>query len=450
MQTYLGFPSGHLDQPAYLTIGNFDGVHRGHQALVGEMVKSAHTAGARAGLLTFDPHPLTVLRPDIHLAYLTSTQERAEILAALGLDFVLILPFTRETARLSAADFINSLVEHIPLRELWIGPDFALGRGRAGNAKRLSALGSELGFAVRVMSSFSWHGEPVRSSRVRTLLAEDGAVDQAAGLLGRPYQVWGEVRSGAQRGRTLGFPTANLALSPNRLVPAFGVYACWAWLDGRGYPAVVNVGVRPSFDNGQATVEAHLLDFEGDLYGKTLGLSFIHRLRQEKRFSDISVLVAQIGADIETARRLLADPPDHARPGDGQMWEELPHTADLAIRVSGDSQRQLFARVAAAMFRLQDADPAEPITLARAVSVTDDDVAGLLVTWLNQLLLEQDLGEEMYTRFEISEISATGLRGVAYGYNGAPTHTSIKAVTFYDLSVQETTAGWTATITFDV
>ena len=245
MQTYLGLPTQPLDRPAFLTIGNFDGVHRGHQMLVSEMVEAAHLAGCGAGLLTFDPHPVAVLRPDLALPYLTSPEERADLLAALGLDFVLILPFDRATAALSAADFMRQIVARVPLCALWIGPDFALGRGREGSAARLGELGQELGYDVRVTPVYDWHGEPVRSSRIRSLLADDGAVGQAAELLGRPYEVWGEVVHGAERGRTLGFPTANLKLPAGRLAPAYGIYACWAWRGETGYPGRGQRGRAP-------------------------------------------------------------------------------------------------------------------------------------------------------------------------------------------------------------
>ncbi len=476
MQTYLDFPNPPLERSAYLTIGNFDGVHRGHQQLVSKMVQAAHAAGCLAGLLTFDPHPLAVLRPDAPLAFLTSPEERAELLAALGLDFVLILPFDRSIAALPADEFMRRLVGRVPLCALWIGPDFALGRGREGNAARLAELGRELGYQVVVTPDYDWQGTPVRSSRIRGLLAQEGAVDLAADLLGRPYQIWGEVATGAQRGRRLGFPTANVVPPAGRLLPAFGVYACWAWREHRGYPAVVNVGVRPSFpaaaglrDNGQPTIpgtaghtiEAYLLDFAGDLYGETLGLSFISRLRGEMKFADIAALIAQIHADAEAARLLLTAPPDQTgswklEAGSWKLevgapfWTELSHTADWAIRVTGASQRQLFARTAAAMYLLQGADLSRPVTLARAVQVEAENPPELLVAWLNRLLLGQELDEAMYTRFEIHELSATGLRGVAYGYSGAPAHTGIKAVTYYDLEVKGTDEGWEARVTFDV
>ncbi|MDQ1301409.1 MAG: Bifunctional riboflavin kinase/FMN adenylyltransferase [Chloroflexota bacterium] len=464
MQTYLGFSAtgaadgrGYpgLSQDAYLTIGNFDGVHRGHQALAVAMAQAAHARGCLAGLLTFDPHPLTVLRPDTLLASLTSAEERAGLLAALGLDFVLVLPFSRQIAARSAAEFMQDLTRHIPLRALWIGPDFALGRGREGDAGRLAEIGAELGYRVQVIPPFDWLGQPVRSSRIRALLSEDGDATQAAALLGRPYQVWGMVTEGARRGRTIGFPTANFSLPPGgsnrRLVPANGVYACWVWREDRGYPAVVNVGVRPTFDNAHRSIEAFLLDFSGDLYGETLGLSFVERLREEQRFGNVAALIAQIAADTVAARRILcADPAAEARDAAAPFWRELQHTADWAIEALGDSQRQLFTHTATAMYLLQGADPARPITLARAIQAEADAPAELLVAWLNRLLLGQEIGNEMYTRFEIHAISPRGVLGVAYGYAGAPAHTAIKAVTYHDLSVQETGGGWAARVTFDV
>jgi riboflavin kinase/FMN adenylyltransferase len=478
MQTYRGFPLQPLSGDIYLTIGSFDGIHRGHQALIRKMVTAARASGSLSGLLTFDPLPVQVLRPDVRVARLTCDEEREAILEALGLDFLLILPFTHEIAAIPADEFVRRLTGQMSLRSLWIGPDFALGRGREGDARRLSTLGKELGYKVRICPPYTRRGDPVRSSRVRALLTEDGAVREAAELLGRPYQIWGPVEEGVQRGHRLGFPTANIAVPPDRLVPAYGVYACWAWLGEpgpstsgiRGLPAVVNVGVRPTFDNGLPSVEAYLMDFEGDLYSRGLGLSFIRRLRSEKKFAGIPDLVAQIQADVRAARRILSAPRDDARaepgrrarpdlagatPGPGgrdkqRVWEELPHAADWAFRVNGSSQRQLFARAAAAMFTLEGIDPNQSIALARALHVTADDTPDLLVGWLNQLLLGQETGGEVYSRFRIYEISDRGLQGVAYGYRGAPLHTAVKAATYYDLDVSHAAGRWTATVTIDV
>ena len=223
---------------------------------------------------------------------------------------------------------------------------------------------------------------------------------------------------------------------------------------------MVNVGVRPTFDNGLASVEAYLMDFEDDLYGQSLGLSFIRRLRGEMKFPGIPELVAQIRTDIQVAREVLRKPGDDAggRPGPSggagtgnkKAWQELPHTADWAFRVHGASQRQLFARAASAMFNLEGAEEGQPIELARALHVSSEDTPGLLVGWLNQLLLGQETAGELYSRFRIYEISERGLRGVAYGYRGAPQHTTVKAATYYDLDVTHTPGAWTATVTFDV
>ncbi len=450
MRTFQGFPAQPLNQPTFLTIGNFDGVHCGHQALLADMTEAAEAAGAQAGVLTFDPHPLAVLRPDVPLAYLTAPAERARLLGALGADFALILPFTRAVAATSAADFMADLVRHLNLRELWVGPDFALGRGREGNIERLAEIGRDLGYRLHVVARYQPGEEPVRSSRIRTLLAQDGAVERAAQLLGRPYQLWGEVERGARRGRTLGYPTANLAVPADRVVPAYGVYACWAWLGEAGLPAAVSVGTRPTFDNGQPAVEAYLLDFSGDLYDQTLGLRFVSRLRPELRFESATALVHQMDRDVEDTRAILGNPPDDSEAAAGEGWQELRHTADWTIQVQGASQRQLFARAASAMFQLQDADPRRPVTVARAVSAEGDNVGEVLVAYLNRLLWAQEVAGQMYTRFEISEISERGLLGVAYGYRGAPAHTAVKAATYYDLSVERADAVWTARITFDV
>jgi riboflavin kinase / FMN adenylyltransferase len=453
-----GLPTEPLDRPSYLTIGNFDGVHRGHQALVEGMLAAAHADGCQAGVLTFDPHPLAVLRPEIPLAYLTTREERIDLLSTHGLDFVVVLPFTRATAATTAPDFMRALVDSLRLQALWVGPDFALGRGREGTPDRLAELGTGLGYTVHQIQPFEFLGGPVHSSRIRGLIGRDGAVDQAAVLLGRPYRIAGPVTRGAGRGRKLGYPTANIAVAPGRLVPAFGIYACWAWIEDRGHPAATSIGVRPTFDNGAPSIEAYLLDFDDDLYDEVLGLSFVKRLRPEQKFPSVDALIAQMDRDVDATRRILGDPPDDAGTGTakgngataGAYWEEIRHTADWAVRVEATTQRQLFARAGHVMFELQEAEFDRPATLARSIEVQGDDTAELLVAWLNHLLLCQEVWREMYTRFAIHDLSPTGLRATAYGYEGAPSHTEIKAVTYWNLAVTESAAGWTATITFDV
>ena len=315
MRVFHTLPDPPLDAPCNLAIGNFDGVHRGHQALLSAMIEDARLHGRHAGLLTFDPHPSAVLRPDRVHSYLTTMAERLEALAELPLDFAVVYPFSLETARTPARDFVGTVQQALRMAALWVGPDFALGRNREGDVGALQGMGQELGFDLHVIEPQLLDGEEVRSGRVRDYL-QSGDVQAAAQQLGRPYQVTGEVVAGAQRGRGIGFPTANLAVPAGRLLPANGVYATWAHLDddpvmrGRRLPSVTNIGVRPSFDNGERTVEAHLLDFDGDLYGRPLTLLFAARLRPEQRFPNVDALIAQIGRDAAAARALLLD--DHA------------------------------------------------------------------------------------------------------------------------------------------
>lgn len=312
MRTYHALPNPPLNMPCNLAIGNFDGVHRGHQALLRAMIDDARRYGRQAGLLTFDPHPAALLRPDRVHSYLTTVPERLEVFGGLPLDFAVAYPFTLETARTPAAGFMALVQQAVQMAALWVGPDFALGRNREGDVPALRAIGRELGYTVHTIEPHLLDGEEVRSGRIRSYLLE-GDVQAAAQQLGRLYQVTGRVVAGAQRGRTIGFPTANLAVPDERLLPANGVYATWARLDddplmrGQRLASVTNVGVRPSFDNGQRTVETHLLAFDGNLYGRPLTLQFAARLRPEQRFSSVEALTAQIGRDVAAARRLLVD-----------------------------------------------------------------------------------------------------------------------------------------------
>ncbi len=312
MRVFHTLPSPPLDSPSNLAIGNFDGVHRGHQALLRAMSDDARRHGRQAGLLTFDPHPSAVLRPERIHSYLTTMAERLEALAELPLDFAVVYPFSLETAGTPASVFVARMQHALKLAALWVGPDFALGRNREGDVPALRAIGGELGFSVHTIEPQMLAGEEVRSGCIRAYLLA-GDVQAAAQQLGRPYQVTGQVVTGAQRGRSIGFPTANLALPEGRLLPVNGVYATWAHLDddplmrGRRLASVTNIGVRPSFDNGQRTVETHLLDFDGNLYGRPLTLQFAARLRPEQRFPSVDALIVQIGLDAAAARRLLME-----------------------------------------------------------------------------------------------------------------------------------------------
>lgn len=290
---------------SWLTIGVFDGVHRGHQEIIRQLTAGAHESGAPAVLLTFSPHPAKVLAGR-EIPCLTTPEERAEILFSLGVDAIITMQFTRQLAERSAEDFMAELKTRLGLRKLLIGYDFALGRGRAGNFQRLSQIGRELDYDVQAVEAVRLSEEVISSTLIRQTIA-DGAVALAAVKLGRYYSAQGPVIPGDGRGRAIGIHTANVELPAEKALPANGVYATWAWVEGQKHPSVTNVGLRPTFTGGEALprVEAHLLDYSGDLYGKTLKLEFVERLRGEQKFPSVDALVAQIRADSEQARRIL-------------------------------------------------------------------------------------------------------------------------------------------------
>lgn len=295
---------------SWLTIGSFDGVHIGHQSLIKQLVNGAHEDGSPAVVFTFHPHPVTVLRGKTGDIYLTLPEERADLFISLGVDVVIIEPFTMELAQTSAREFIKRLSKSLGLKHLLVGHDFALGRGREGDFEVLSRLGLEFGYKVDEVEAIQHQNEIISSSRIR-LMVEAGEVNRTAQNLGRPYRVSGEVVAGDHRGRKIGFPTANLSVPIGKIIPAAGVYACRAWIDDKAWEAATNIGVRPTFDGQGKTVhlEAHLLDFSGDLYGRTVSLDFIERLRGEKRFPDIQALITQISKDIQLTREILSHQP---------------------------------------------------------------------------------------------------------------------------------------------
>lgn len=291
-------------RPTVLTMGKFDGLHLGHQQLIGTTVERARSLGFASAVLTWEPHPNAVLRPDQPLQLLTSLEEKSELIARLDPDLLIVAPFTEATKATSADAYMRQIVAAVPLRELWVGEDFAMGRGRAGDVPSLMLIGAELGFAVGAVRQVAAGAAPVSASRVRELLRA-GDMGGAARLLGRPFGLRGVVVQGDQRGRTIGFPTANMRIAESHVLPADGVYACHVFLDDTGLPAVTNVGVRPTFGTMGRRVEAHLLDWSGDLYGQSIRVEFIRRLRGEQRFSGVEALVAQIRHDAEQARELL-------------------------------------------------------------------------------------------------------------------------------------------------
>jgi riboflavin kinase/FMN adenylyltransferase len=294
-----------LDKPSAVSIGVFDGVHLGHRYLIDRLMESAISKDFVSGIVTFDAHPDSVLTPQRDIRYLTTLDEKLALLGELGLDFTLVLPFTRELAQTSARDFILRLMDRLLLRELWIGPDFALGRDRQGDATYLSALGVELGFCLEALPPLSHEGEAISSTNIRALLRE-GRLSEASHLLGRYPTLTGKVISGARRGQNLGFPTANLAVDRSMMIPADGIYAVRVRWGTANHQGVVNIGVRPTFeDQGERVVEAHVLDFAGDLYGQVLQVQFIQRLRPERRFESAEALIAQMEEDVAETRRLF-------------------------------------------------------------------------------------------------------------------------------------------------
>lgn len=306
MQLHTSFDDLRLAEPTIVTIGKFNGMHLGHAHLLREVVERARTIGGQSAAVTFDPHPTLVLQPEIERVYLAPDEERLALMAASGLDHLIILPFDDALRQLTAAQFMTLVTERINLRELWVGPNFRLGYRAQGTIDVLSAIGAQLGFEVHTIAPLLIDGAPVSATRIRELL-HTGRVADVPRLLGRSFAVAGEVVHGDHRGRTIGFPTANIAVGARHILPADGVYACQVTLPGgASQPAVTNVGVRPTFGVLKRTVEAHLLDWDGDLYGQRLRVAFVERIRGERRFSGIDELRAQIARDADVARAMLS------------------------------------------------------------------------------------------------------------------------------------------------
>jgi riboflavin kinase/FMN adenylyltransferase len=289
-----------------VTIGNFDGVHRGHQALAAAVVARAREAGGLAVVLTFDPHPAAVLSPDRAPAALNTPDQKEELLAGLGVDRLAVLAFDEEVAALTPESFAREVLRGaLDARHVVVGESFRFGRRRQGDAAVLTALGAELGFSVQAVPPVLEQGSPVSSSRAREALVS-GDVRAARALLGRPHFVDASVVRGDGRGRTIGVPTANLS-PENEILPAGGVYAARCRVPGGAWRlAVVNIGRRPTFGGQHVTVEAHLVDFDDDLYGERVRLEFHERLRGEERFDGPQALVARIREDVARARDVLS------------------------------------------------------------------------------------------------------------------------------------------------
>jgi riboflavin kinase/FMN adenylyltransferase len=288
-----------------LTIGIFDGVHLGHQALLRRVAEEARKRALSPGVVTLHPHPMTVLRPEIAPSYLTSLDDRIALIREAGASWVLPLTFTSEVAEVSCEELVTAFYDHLRMRLMVLGPDAAFGRGAPKDTpERVARLGKEIGFEVVTIEPVMHDHERYSSTAVRTALAE-GDMERVAALLGRPFKLGGPVVRGFERGRTIGFPTANISVAADRALPGLGVYATRAQVAGRTLAGATNIGRRPTFDAGHISIETHLLDFEGDIYGERMELAVMHRIREERPFASVGELVAQIARDVERARELL-------------------------------------------------------------------------------------------------------------------------------------------------
>ncbi|PZN12044.1 MAG: bifunctional riboflavin kinase/FAD synthetase [Bacillota bacterium] len=309
MHVAYGLDEWQSDEPTHVAIGTFDGVHRGHQALLRGAVAAARAQGGRAVALTFDPHPLAVLAPDRLPPLLGSLDDRLALLAWTGIDTAVVARFDAALARMEAREFARRMLAgRLRARTVFVGFNFQFGRGGLGSAADLERWGPELGFRAHVVPPVQVDRRPVSSTWIRRLL-EAGDVAGAAAALGRLYSIAGIVRRGEGRGAGIGFPTANLSTPPGLVLPAEGVYAVWVAWNGRLWPGVANIGRRPTFGGGELRLEVHLLDVKEDLYGQSLRVGFVRRLREERRFSGPDELAAQIREDVRAAREWLREAP---------------------------------------------------------------------------------------------------------------------------------------------
>lgn len=290
---------------SHLTIGVFDGVHRGHQEIIQKLVHDAHTQNEPAVVLTFDPHPANVLGGH-DIKCLTTPEERADLLASFGVDIVITQRFTRDLSSATAQEYMSTLKQSLGLKRLLIGYDFALGKGREGNAARLKEIGRELDYLVEVIPALSDESGVISSTEIRKLISI-GNVGEANQLLGHHYTMSGEVIHGAERGRKIGFPTANVNYPPQKVTPSNGIYACWAYLGDEKFMAATNIGVNPTFtpERKSQSLEAYLLDFDRDIYGQELKVEFIARIRDELKFDSVEALILKIHEDVDKTRKIL-------------------------------------------------------------------------------------------------------------------------------------------------
>lgn len=287
-----------------LTIGVFDGVHLGHKYLLSRLKEQAGKRNLLSGVVTFRQHPRAVLANRPELPYLTSLAEKTRLIKNEGIDSVITLSFTPELSQLTAREFVRLLKTHLRMRGLVQGEDFVLGRNREGNIETLRKLGQEMDFSIDVVPPFKMKGEVVSSTAIRDALAK-GNMKKVISMIGRPFTLQGQVVTGAGRGKSLGFPTANVDIDPQQLLPPDGVYATRAYIDGKTHQSVTNIGNNPTFNDRKRSVETYLLDFQGNLYGQELKIDVVERLRSEKKFNSIEELKKQMTADVAQGRAML-------------------------------------------------------------------------------------------------------------------------------------------------
>jgi riboflavin kinase/FMN adenylyltransferase len=298
-------PKEKIKESTSATIGIFDGVHLGHKSIIGLMQKNAARNSCASCVVTFFPHPQKVLR-GIDMPLIVPLKERFRLLEKAGVDIAVCFNFTKAFSKISAKDFVkNYLVEKLNIKTIFVGPDLFFGRNREGNVELLKSMEKSFNFETRTVRPVYFEDELISSTAIREFI-EDGNVKKAASFLGDCFCVEGNVKEGERRGRELGFPTANLD-TEWELLPKNGVYISWAEMSEKKFQSITNVGTRPTFGKNQLLVETHIIDFKGDIYGKTIRVSFIDRLRDEKRFANVESLVAQISTDVESAKKVFAD-----------------------------------------------------------------------------------------------------------------------------------------------
>jgi riboflavin kinase/FMN adenylyltransferase len=288
-----------------LTVGVFDGVHAGHRYLLKQLQRQAANRDLLSGVVTFNPHPQSVLHPDDELPWLSSLEDRVTTFRQLGLNIVAVLTFTDKVAQLSARDFLSLLKKYLKMRGILVGPDFVLGRAGEGNISVLRTLGNEMKFTVKVIPPYTINGEIVSSTLIRQALIQ-GDMRRVERLMSRRFYLRGKVITSDKRGRALGFPTANLDTEPRQALPGNGIYATITQVSGKRFLSATNVGTRPTFGPGEKTVETHLLDYQGDLYGKEIKVEFVQKVRDEQRFPSAEELKTQMRQDVQEVHAILA------------------------------------------------------------------------------------------------------------------------------------------------